>query len=228
MLVNISAQVKTELFKDKAIVEATPSKLPIVAELELFEGLPELQGKISEFLFDVNCSSVKEAYQHYLERMKDSSVINPNDPKEVVTGKVFELHKVFGKDGAFVCFEATAIETQSYAGHSSRKEKSVCLMYDIPHGKVLTLDDIFTPSTAKYIKGKLNDSNVTILFIDCGETGKANSTITETLKARRAYSKNTCPSLHYGSRYQLLHMEIEGNRKYFSPAFNEIVDIVLK
>jgi hypothetical protein len=226
--VAIIAQVKTMLFEDKTMVETTPSKLPVVVQFELFEGLPQLQSKLSEFFFDEKNVSIKESYQHYLEKLKNKSMVNPNDPKEIVTGRLFELHKAFEKKGTFVCFEATKMETQSYAGHKSRSDVSICLMYDIIHDKVLTIDDIFIPNTAKYIKSRLDKGEVSCIFIDYGETDKVSTTIKDVLIGRKSYSNSTLPALHYGNRYQIKHMEFESNRKFFTSSFNELVNAVLK
>lgn len=230
LLLNIgmTAQVKTKSFEDKTLAETTPSKLPIIVQFELFDGLPQLQSKISEFFFDEKNTSIKEAYEHYLEKLNNMSVVNPNDPKEIITGRSFELHKVFEKKGVFVCFEAITVETQSYAGHKSMRDKSICLMYDFLHDKLLSLEDIFIPNTAKYIISKLNNGEVSCIFIDCGQTNKVSSTIKDVLLARNTYSKSKLPALHYGNRYQIKHMEFEENRKHFTVSFNELVNAILK
>lgn len=226
--VRASAQVKTVLFQDSTIVNTTPSKLPLVAYFELAEECPGLESNISKFLFEEDNHSLKDAYLHYKEKLENTSVVNPKDTKETVTGRLFDVRKIFERNGAFVCFEATAFETQLYAGNKSSKSNSYCFMYDVIHNKVLTLDNICTPSTAKYLKSRLNNASVSVLFIDCGDTGKASSKISEFLKARKAYSKTVRPALHYGSGYQILTMELENNRKYFTPEFNEIIDAIFK
>jgi len=223
-----SAQVKTVFFQDSAIVNTAPSKLPLVANFELAEECPGLESNISKFLFEEDNHSLKDAYLHYKERLENTSVVNPKDAKEKVTGRLFDVRKIFEKKGAFVCFEATAFETQLYAGNKSSNSKNCCFMYDIIHNKVLTLDNICTPSTAKYLKSKLNNDLVSVLFIDCGDTGKASSKISEFVKVRKLYMKTAPPALHYGSGYQILTMEIENNRKYFTPEFNEIIDVIFK
>lgn len=226
--IGMTAQVKTKSFEDKTLAETTPSKLPIVVQFELFDGLPQLQSKISEFFFDEKNTSIKEAYEHYLENLNNKSVVNPNDPKDVVTGRLFELHKAFEKKGIFVCFEAVIFETQSYAGHKGMSDKSICLMYDILHDKLLSLEDIFIPSTAKYIKSKLDNGEVSCIFIDCGQTNKVSSAIKDVLFAYKSYSNIKLPALHYGNRHQIKHMEFEANRKHFTASFNELINAILK
>ena len=224
--VGITAQVKTELFEDKILVETTPTKLPIMVQLDLFEGLPQLQSKISEFFFNERNVSIKEAYRLYLDKLEGKSLVNPKDSKEIVTGRMFMLHKVFEKKGVFVCFEATAAETQSYAGHKSMSDKSTCLMYDLLHHKLLTLDDIFIPSTAKYIKGRLNNGEASFIIIDYGATNKVSTSMKDIVTAR--IHKSGLPALHYGNRDQVQHMEFKENRQHFTKSFNELVDAVLK
>lgn len=83
-------------------------------------------------------------------------------------------------------------------------------------------------SVAIIVLSFLNDDHVSVLFIDCGDTGKADSRISEFLMVRRTFQKKSRPALRYGNGYQILTMEIENNRKYFTPEFNEIIDVIFK
>ena len=136
----------------------------VTAAFNIHAQYPELQKTCSKLLFKQESESLQTALEQHLAATYDEAKDPDGYDRTHGQKEDFVVKYVSGKEGKFLCYTLKYEKVWNEKKEAFSQTKTYHLIYDVVHGKVLSLSDVLVPEKVAEIKAMTEKAYVQMIM----------------------------------------------------------------
>jgi len=135
------------------------------ADFTYMNGEKSLEQCLSKILFKVNNTSLVDAYNKHVSGFEETKPAKKMDKENEQYFK-YTVDTLCYKPGKYIGLHTTILQQTIEKGKANLKRSERHIIYDILHGKVLSMEDIFIPEVLETTKQKIGNARLHMAMTD--------------------------------------------------------------